>query len=204
MLQCHAFVIFRLFRRSFQQPIDIFQRDSLSLEPSNVAQCVSKGKLEHFECRNHIRVIQPIGDGHRLYVCGTNAHSPKDWVLYVRKHPHFYEPDKIDSHHENLLFQLNLTHLPRHEYVPGVGMGIAKCPYDPADNSTAVWVSHGNPEELPALYAGTNAEFTHADPVIFRTDLYELNTGKKKYHYKRTLKYDSKWLDSELYYVVCV
>lgn len=94
-------------------------------------------------------------------------------------------------------FQLNLTHLPRHEYVPGVGMGIAKCPYDPADNSTAVWVSHGNPGELPALYAGTNAEFTHADPVIFRTDLYELNTGKKWHNYKRTIKYDSKWLDSK-------
>lgn len=83
-------------------------------------------------------------------------------------------------------------------------MGIAKCPYDPADNSTAVWVSHGNPEELPALYAGTNAEFTHADPVIFRTDLYELNTGKKKYHYKRTLKYDSKWLDSEFCSMFCL
>jgi len=20
----------------------------------------------------------------RLYVCGTNAHNPKDWVIYVR------------------------------------------------------------------------------------------------------------------------
>ncbi|KAA5557042.1 hypothetical protein F3G48_33060, partial [Pseudomonas aeruginosa] len=35
------------------------------------------------ECRNHIRVLQPLGDGERLYVCGTNAHSPKDWVVYV-------------------------------------------------------------------------------------------------------------------------
>ncbi|CAH0686215.1 unnamed protein product [Spodoptera exigua] len=59
------------------------ERDSINLEPSNVAQCVSKGKSEHFDCRNHVRVIQPMGDGSRLYVCGTNAHSPKDWVLYV-------------------------------------------------------------------------------------------------------------------------
>ena len=22
-------------------------------------------------------------DGNRLYLCGTNAHSPKDWVIYV-------------------------------------------------------------------------------------------------------------------------
>lgn len=94
-------------------------------------------------------------------------------------------------------FQSNLTHLPRHEFVPGVGMGIAKCPYDPADNSTAVWVEKGNPGDLPALYSGTNAEFTKADTVIFRTDLYNLTTGRRAFSFKRTLKYDSKWLDSE-------
>ncbi|PBC33805.1 Semaphorin-2A [Apis cerana cerana] len=150
-------------------------RDALHLEPSNVANCVSKGKSEHFDCRNHIRVIQPMGDGNRLYMCGTNAHSPKDWVIYS-----------------------NLTHLPRHEFVPGVGMGIAKCPYDPADNSTAVWVEKGNPGDLPALYSGTNAEFTKADTVIFRTDLYNLTTGRKAFSFKRTLKYDSKWLDTDV------
>lgn len=96
-----------------------------------------------------------------------------------------------------MFFQSNLTHLPRHEFVPGVGMGIAKCPYDPADNSTAVWVEKGNPGDLPALYSGTNAEFTKADTVIFRTDLYNLTTGRKAFSFKRTLKYDSKWLDSE-------
>ncbi|XP_044576456.1 semaphorin-2A isoform X1 [Cotesia glomerata] len=148
------------------------ERDVLNLEPSNVANCVSKGKSEHFDCRNHIRVIQPMTDGNRLYICGTNAHSPKDWVIYS-----------------------NLTHLPRHEFVPGIGMGIAKCPYDPADNSTAVWVEKGNPGNLPALYSGTNAEFTKADTVIFRTDLYNLTDGRREYSFKRTLKYDSKWLD---------
>lgn len=95
----------------------------------------------------------------------------------------------------NAFIQLNLTHLPRHEYVPGIGLGVAKCPYDPADNSTAVWVTQGNPGGLPALYAGTNAEFTKADPVIFRNDLFD--HGQKKFSFKRTLKYDSKWLDSE-------
>ena len=32
--------------------------DSLTLEPSNSAQCVSKGKSENYDCRNHVRVIQ--------------------------------------------------------------------------------------------------------------------------------------------------
>jgi hypothetical protein len=39
--------------------------------------------LQHFDCRNHIRVLQPVEGGRRLYVCGTNAHSPKDWVINV-------------------------------------------------------------------------------------------------------------------------
>ncbi|XP_077284157.1 semaphorin 2a isoform X2 [Arctopsyche grandis] len=162
--------VYRLNLSNISQ--SLCDRDALNLEPSNVAQCVSKGKSESFDCRNHIRVIQPMGDGSRLYLCGTNAHSPKDWVVYS-----------------------NLTHLPRHEYVPGIGMGIAKCPYDPADNSTAVWIERGNPGNLPALYSGTNAEFTKADTVIFRTDLHNLTTGRREFAFKRTLKYDSKWLD---------
>lgn len=147
-------------------------RDSLLLEPSNAANCVSKGKSENYDCRNHIRVIQPIGDGDRLYVCGTNAHNPRDQVVYA-----------------------NLTSLGRHEYVPGVGNGIAKCPFDPEDNSTAVWVESGNPGGLPALYSATNAEFTKADTVIFRTDLFDLTTGRREYSFKRTIKYDSHMLD---------
>jgi Sema domain len=81
-----------------------------------------------------------------------------------------------------------------------VGQGVAKCPFDPNDNSTAVWVEEGNPGDLPALYSGTNAEFTKADTVIFRTDLFNLTTGRRLYTYKRTLKYDSKWLDSQYQY----
>jgi hypothetical protein len=30
---------------------------------------------------------------------------------------------------------------------------------------------------LPGLYSGTNAEFSKADSVIFRTDLYDLSSG---------------------------
>jgi hypothetical protein len=44
-----------------------------------------------------------------------------------------------------------LTHISRSEYVPGIGLGIGKCPYDPFDNSTAIYIEHGNPGNLPAL-----------------------------------------------------
>lgn len=50
-----------------------------------------------------------------------------------------------------LFLQSNLTHLPRSEFVPGIGAGIGKCPYDPEDNSTAIYVEHGNPGNFPAL-----------------------------------------------------
>lgn len=102
------------------------------------------------------------------------------------------------------MFQANLTHLSRNTFVPGIGLGIAKCPYDPTDNSTAIWVEKGNPGDLPGLYSGTNAEFTKADTVIFRTDLYNLTTGRKEFTFKRTLKYDSKWLDSKYIYILYV
>jgi hypothetical protein len=46
-------------------------------------------------------------------------------------------------------------------------------------------------------YSGTNAEFTKADAVIFRSDIYNLTSGRKEHNFKRTLKYDSKWLDSK-------
>ncbi|CAG7818868.1 unnamed protein product [Allacma fusca] len=156
------------------------KKDSLVINPTGPASCVSKGKTEDFDCRNHIRVIQAMGDGNRLYVCGTNAHNPKDWVINV---PTFWESNS------------NLTPLPRQTFVPGIGEGAARCPYDPNDNSTAVWVESGNPDGLPGLYSGTNAEFTKADTVIFRTDLYNMTTGERKHAFKRTLKYDSKWLD---------
>lgn len=51
-------------------------------------------------------------------------------------------------------------------------------------------------------YSGTNAEFTKADTVIFRTDIFNMTTGRKEYNFKRTLKYDSKWLDSKLYLIL--
>lgn len=150
------------------------EKDHILLDPtgSDISNCISKAKSQTFDCRNHIRVIQSMDNGNRLYICGTNAHNPKDYVIYS-----------------------NLTHLPRSEFVPGIGAGIGKCPYDPEDNSTAIYVEHGNPGSFPALYSGTNAEFTKADAVIFRSDIYNMTSGKKEYNFKRTLKYDSKWLD---------
>ena len=45
------------------------------------------------------------------------------------------------------------------------------------------------------MYSGTNAEFTKADAVIFRGDIFDENTGRREYTFKRTIKYDSHMLD---------
>uniref|UniRef100_A0A8D8XHJ2 Semaphorin-2A n=2 Tax=Cacopsylla melanoneura TaxID=428564 RepID=A0A8D8XHJ2_9HEMI len=144
-------------------------------DKNSVDACVSRGKSEHFECKNHIRIIQPIGDGSRLFVCGTGAHAPKTHVI-----------------------NNDLTHLDRGVHMPGVGSGVGYCPYDPNDNSTAVWVESGNPGDLPGLYSGTNAEFAGSDSLIFRSALHtRSNSGHNGAGFKfmRTIKYDSKWLD---------
>ena len=60
-----------------------------------------------------------------------------------------------------------------------------------------ICLEQGNPGGLPGLYSGSVAEFTKADTVIFRTDLYNVTTGHKVHPFKRTIKYDSKWLDSK-------
>jgi hypothetical protein len=35
-----------------------------------------------------------------------------------------------------------LSHLSPYEPFPGIGSGIAKCPFDPDDNATAVWIGN--------------------------------------------------------------
>lgn len=113
--------------------------------------------------------------GDRLYICGTNAYSPRDFTLYS----------------SNLTLANDLVH--------GVGSSAAQaeCPFDPDDNSTALWVERGNPSDAPGLYTGTATDFNKADPLIFRTELYNQSNGMKLHEAKRTTKYDSKWLDSK-------
>lgn len=112
--------------------------------------------------------------GDRLYLCGTNAYNPRDYLLHAANMSVSGEP------------ALGLG-----------GPAQAECPFDPDDNSTAIWVERGNPSDAPALYTGTATDFNKADPLIFRTELYNQTSGQKIHEAKRTTKYDSKWLDSE-------
>lgn len=173
----------------------------MRIEPSDPQKCITKGKSEvssissqlspfginsssltptpnteqNFDCRNHVKVIQPMSKaGDKLYVCGTNAYNPRDHLLYAN----------------------NLTLAA--DALNGIGSAAqAECPFDPDDNSTAVWVERGNPSDAAALYTGTATDFNKADQVVFRTELYNQSSGLKLHEAKRTTKYDSKWLDSQ-------
>lgn len=131
-----------------------------------------------FECRNHVKVIQPMSkQADRLYVCGTNAYNPRDYLIHAAN----FSAD-FGGHQTGGLG----------------GPAQAECPFDPDDNSTAIWVERGNgPSDSAALYTGTVTDSNKADPLIFRSELYNQTSGLKVHEAKRTTKYDSKVLDSK-------
>ncbi|KAG2458415.1 SEM5A protein, partial [Polypterus senegalus] len=103
------------------------------------------------ECQNYIRVL--LVNGNRLFTCGTNAFTP---ICTNRT-------------------LTNLTEI--HDQISGM----ARCPYNPQHNSTALITSNGE------LYAATAMDFPGRDPAIYRSlgGLPPL----------RTAQYNSKWLN---------
>ncbi|GAA6099044.1 semaphorin-5A isoform X1 [Tachysurus ichikawai] len=103
------------------------------------------------ECQNYIRVLLVNGD--RLFTCGTNAFTP---ICTNRT-------------------LTNITEI--HDQISGM----ARCPYNPLHNSTALITSSGE------LYAATAMDFSGRDPAIYRSlgGLPPL----------RTAQYNSKWLN---------
>nr|KAF6442212.1 semaphorin 5A [Rousettus aegyptiacus] len=103
------------------------------------------------ECQNYIRVLLVGGD--RLFTCGTNAFTP---VCTNRT-------------------LSNLTEV--HDQISGM----ARCPYSPQHNSTALLTAGGE------LYAATAMDFPGRDPAIYRS----LGVLPPL----RTAQYNSKWLN---------
>uniref|UniRef100_A0A5F8HK07 Semaphorin 5B n=1 Tax=Monodelphis domestica TaxID=13616 RepID=A0A5F8HK07_MONDO len=113
--------------------------------------CQSKGKTEE-ECQNYVRVL--IVSGRKVFTCGTNAFSPVCSSRQVR------------GNLSRTIEKIN---------------GVARCPYDPRHNSTAVISEQGE------LYAATVIDFSGRDPAIYRS----LGSGPPL----RTAQYNSKWLN---------
>ncbi|XP_039431526.2 semaphorin-5A [Culex pipiens pallens] len=93
--------------------------------------------------------------GNRVYACGTYAFSPAcSWRQME-----------------------NLT-------VTRYDKGVAKCPFSPAANNTALMSDSGR------LFVGTTTDFSGSDPAIIRADV-----SQESARMLRTNQYNSKWLN---------
>lgn len=120
-------------------------------KPSELMVDICQSKGERPEdCCNFVRVLLPYED--KIFTCGTNAFSP---VCTWRKRTNVTEVESELS-------------------------GIARCPYDPKFNATALLTKEGD------LYSGTVMDFTARDPVVYRT----LGPSPAL----RTAQLNSKWL----------
>ncbi|XP_068165497.1 semaphorin-5B-like isoform X2 [Antennarius striatus] len=102
------------------------------------------------ECQNYVRVL--LISGATLFTCGTNAFAP---ICLTRQVADLSQ----------VLDTVN---------------GVARCPYDPRHNSTAMVTEKGE------FYAATVIDFSGRDPVIYRS----LGNMPPL----RTAQYNSKWL----------
>ena len=97
------------------------------------------------DCHNYVRVMVRQANGRSL-ICGTNAFAPK-----CREYQYSADDDAFRE---------------RREFD-----GQAIAPYDPRDNSTAVYLPHTN-----EIYAGTVSDFAGNDPLIYRKSLSDSGT----------------------------
>ncbi|CAM4601613.1 unnamed protein product [Leuciscus chuanchicus] len=112
---------------------------------------LSNISLIQVECQNYIRVL--LVNKTEVITCGTNAFQP----LCITREA---------GNMSRVLERVN---------------GVARCPYDPRHNSTAVVTESGE------LYAATVIDFSGRDPVIYRS-----LGGMPPL---RTAQYNSKWLN---------
>ncbi|CAJ0930488.1 unnamed protein product, partial [Mesorhabditis belari] len=123
-----------------------------------IEECLMKGKAKQ-DCENYIRVLARQANG-KMLICGTHAFKPMC-----------------------------------REYVTGGGDGKPRSvrqfdgqaisPYDPNDNSTAVYLP-----ENDEIYSGTVSDFVGSDPLIYRKRLSDKDEGI------RTQRDDVRVLDS--------
>lgn len=139
-----------------------FATQTLLPNADAVRTCSFQQGNSSYHCQNHIRVLLKVPNG-PLYVCGTNAYKPQ-------------------------VLRLNADSL---EIIKANISGTAECPLSPDDQSTAVFVEHGNPGGIASIYSGSVT--TQADRIIYRPPL-EDSSGQR-FDFMRTFYTDSRWLN---------
>ncbi|ELU01896.1 hypothetical protein CAPTEDRAFT_100167, partial [Capitella teleta] len=126
--------------------------EAVSWKPNNISVMTCLARGQTKEnCRNFVRVLVLHND--RIFTCGTNAFTPNcTWR----------DVSVLNDVQESLT-------------------GIAKCPYHPEHNTTALMTASGD------LYSATVTDYTGRDPAILRM------MGPSPY--LRTVQYNSRWLN---------
>ncbi|XP_049515528.1 uncharacterized protein LOC125941742, partial [Dermacentor silvarum] len=75
------------------------------------------------DCRNHIRVVQPINDGSTLYICGTNARAPTDWQVMAE------DLTLVPVAQQKTIFESNET-----------GKAEGRCSYFVSQDTSSLWL----------------------------------------------------------------
>ncbi|CAN8011334.1 unnamed protein product, partial [Ixodes pacificus] len=118
----------------------------------DIKMCKLKGKTEE-DCQNYIRVLARKSET-VIFVCGTNAYKPR-----CRD----YEVFQVST---ALLFPQDGEYLIK-EDKPGEGL----CPFDPKNNSTAIFAGPLSRRTDGDLYVATVGQLSGADPLIHRRPL---------------------------------
>lgn len=131
------------------------------------------------ECQNYIRVL--LVNRTEIMTCGTNAFQPLCITREVRNKKEPANSSRILSNPPPLTTCVASPQVGNMNRVLERVNGVARCPYDPRHNSTAVVTESGE------LYAATVIDFSGRDPVIYRS-----MGGMPPL---RTAQYNSKWLN---------
>lgn len=125
---------------------DISDKSALKTEKvvasdENRKLCSFNGKSVEY-CQNYIKYIVRV-DNSTLYFCGTDANTPSEYKVTINDNKlEISSPQKATA-----------------------------CPRDPKDNTTAVYVTSGNPGDVPALYSATildNGKATISRPQLVK------------------------------------
>lgn len=132
------------------------------------------------ECQNYIRVL--LVNKTEVVTCGTNAFQP----LCITREVSIYQLNELSKPElfSKCAFDSYFSQAGNMSRVLERVNGVARCPYDPRHNSTAVVTESGE------LYAATVIDFSGRDPVIYRS------LGRRPP--LRTAQYNSKWLNGTL------
>ncbi|KAL3866421.1 hypothetical protein ACJMK2_043722 [Sinanodonta woodiana] len=95
------------------------------------------------DCQNHIRLITRLSSTNKLMVCGTGAYSPQK-------------------------YELNASNISE---ISSPSSGVGLCPFDPFDNASSIYITNGNPSNIPSHYTGTYTNFVKTFPVVYRPQL---------------------------------